>query len=195
MDILTVGLGTRIGAGFAVVADEVRSLALRSADAARNTSQLIEGAVRKIMDGNKLVSETNDAFGKVSLSASQVSELVSEIASASKEQSQGIEQINVAVTEMDTVTQQNAANAEETASAAEEMNAQAEQMKAIIQELVAIMEGNRKNHHDGRWSPVSEIQPGKQIEVSSKIPSNRLPLQHSMDSFIPLYDHPDRTEA
>lgn len=96
---------------------------------------------------------------------------------------------------MDKVTQQNAANAEETASAAEEMNAQADQMKAIIQELVAIMEGNRKNGHGTGWSPVSEIQPGKQIVVSSRIPSNRLSLRHSVDAFIPLYNHSGQTDA
>lgn len=129
------------GAGFAVVADEVRNLAMRAADAARNTAELIEGTVKKIGDGTNLVTSTNDAFGKVAESASKVGELVAEIAAASTEQAQGIGQVNTAVTEMDKVTQQNAATAEESASASEEMSAQAEQMKGFVSDLVALVNG------------------------------------------------------
>jgi methyl-accepting chemotaxis protein len=132
------------GAGFAVVADEVRNLAMRAADAAKNTASLIEGTVKKVSEGSELVSGTNDAFQKVAQSASKVGELVGEIAAASNEQSQGIGQINTAVTEMDTVVQQNAANAEESASASEEMTAQAEQMKQMVGELVAMVEGSQE---------------------------------------------------
>jgi len=129
------------GAGFAVVADEVRNLAMRAADAAKNTAELIEGTVKKVGDGTNLVNTTNEAFGKVAVSASKVGELVAEIASASNEQSQGISQVNTAVTEMDKVVQQNAANAEESASASEEMNAQAEQMKSMVNELGELVGG------------------------------------------------------
>jgi len=127
------------GAGFAVVADEVRNLAMRAADAAKNTAELIEGTVKKVSDGSELVSRTNEAFDQVADSSSKVGELVSEIASASNEQAQGIEQVNTAVSEMDKVTQSNAANAEESASASEEMSAQAEQMKAMVHELMTII--------------------------------------------------------
>ncbi|MCP3952658.1 MAG: methyl-accepting chemotaxis protein, partial [Desulfobacterales bacterium] len=109
------------GAGFAVVADEVRNLAMRAADAAKNTAELIEGTVKKVADGTDLVSRTSEAFSQVADSAGKVGELVGEIAAASNEQAQGIGQVNTAVTEMDKVTQQNAANAEESASASEEM--------------------------------------------------------------------------
>ena len=129
------------GAGFAVVADEVRNLAMRAADAAKNTAELIEGTVKKVNDGSGLVTKTNEGFSKVAESASKVGELVSEIAAASNEQAQGIEQVNTAVTEMDKVIQQNAANAEENASASEEMNAQAEQMKGYVGELVTLVGG------------------------------------------------------
>ncbi len=78
------------GAGFAVVADEVRNLAMRAADAAKNTAGLIEGTVKKVKDGSDLVTRTNEAFGNVSGSSIKAAELVSEIAAASKEQSQGI---------------------------------------------------------------------------------------------------------
>jgi methyl-accepting chemotaxis protein len=130
------------GAGFAVVAEEVRNLAMRAADAAKNTSVLIEGTVKKIKDGSNMVIKTNEAFAEVAISASKVGELVGEIAAASQEQAQGIDEINKAVAEMDKVTQQTAANAEESASASEEMNAQAEQMKHISSTLLNIIGGS-----------------------------------------------------
>ena len=132
------------GAGFAVVADEVRNLAIRAAEAAKNTSTLIEDSVKRIKEGSSLVETTNSAFDKVAQSSSKVADLVAEISAASTEQAQGIEQVNKAVSEMDQVVQQNAANAEESASASEEMNAQAEQMKAVVMELVAIVGGSAK---------------------------------------------------
>jgi len=138
-----------VGAGFAVVAEEVRNLAKRAADAAKNTSGLIEGTVRKIKDGSNLVVKTNEAFAEVAVSASKVGELVGEIAAASQEQAQGIDQINKAVAEMDKVTQQTAANAEESASASEEMNAQAEQMKHISSTLAIIIGGSANGAGNG----------------------------------------------
>ncbi len=132
------------GAGFAVVADEVRNLAMRAADAARDTAELIEATVKKIGDGSVMVTETNTAFAQVADSSRKVGELVSEIAAASSEQAQGIDQVNKAVTEMGQVTQQNAASAEESASASEEMSAQAEQMQEFVGDLVVLVEGNRK---------------------------------------------------
>ncbi|MBI9077043.1 MAG: MCP four helix bundle domain-containing protein [Desulfatibacillum sp.] len=129
------------GAGFAVVADEVRNLAMRAAEAAKNTANLIESTVKKVGDGGELVSKTNEAFGQVAESSRKVGELVGEISAASNEQAQGIEQVNKAVSEMDKVTQQNAANAEESASASEEMNAQAEVMKSSVEELLALVGG------------------------------------------------------
>jgi len=147
------------GSGFAVVADEVRNLAMRAADAAKNTSDLIEGTVKKVKDGANTVKTTNDAFSEVSTSASKVGELVGEIAAASNEQASGIEQVNRAVAEMDKVTQKTAAHAEESSSASEQMNAQAEQMKDVVDELVAIVgtDGHEKTrrkdkadtHHSG----------------------------------------------
>ena len=104
------------GAGFAVVADEVRNLALRAAQAAKGTSELIETTVNKINDGTKLVAETNQAFSEVAVSTTRVGELVTEIAAASKEQAQGIEQINQAASEIDESNQRNALNAEELVS-------------------------------------------------------------------------------
>ena len=127
------------GSGFAVVADEVRNLAMRAADAAKTTAELIETTVNKTCDGTDLVNKTNDAFGEVAQSAAKVGGLVGEIAAASGEQSQGIGQVNCAVTEMDKVVQQNAANAEESAAASEELNAQAAQMRTMIDGLITLV--------------------------------------------------------
>jgi methyl-accepting chemotaxis protein len=142
------------GAGFAVVAEEVRNLAMRSADAAKNTSGLIEGTVKKIKDGSDLVTKTNEAFAEVAVSSSKVGELVGEIAAASQEQAQGIDQINKAVAEMDKVTQQTAASAEESASASEEMNAQAQQMRHISLTLAGIIGGGSSGNGVGSHNRV-----------------------------------------
>jgi methyl-accepting chemotaxis protein len=130
------------GAGFAVVAEEVRNLAKRAAEAAKNTSMLIEGTVKKIKEGSGLVEKTNSDFVEVSLSAGKAADLVGEISAASSEQAQGISQISKAIAEMDKVVQQNAANAEESASASEQMNAQALSMKGVIQTLNHVVGGN-----------------------------------------------------
>ena len=104
------------GAGFAVVAEEVRSLALRSAEAAKNTATMIEGTVSKTREGSRLTKESGENFAGVVEASSKVGKLISEISSASNEQALGIEQINTAVIEIEKVTQQNAAGAEELAS-------------------------------------------------------------------------------
>jgi methyl-accepting chemotaxis protein len=133
------------GAGFAVVAEEVRNLAMRAADAAKTTTNLIEGALKQIKHGSEVAERTRVEFHQVSANSTKMSELVGEIAAASNEQAQGIEQVNKAVSEMDKVVQQNAANAEETASASEEMNAQARQMREFVENLVSIV-GGAANH-------------------------------------------------
>jgi methyl-accepting chemotaxis protein len=133
------------GAGFAVVADEVRNLAMRAAEAAKDTAGLIEGTITKINQGTDLVKTTDEAFLEVAKSSGKAAELVSEIAAASDEQAQGIEQVNQAVTQMDQVTQQNAANAEESASAAEELNAQAESMMDVVGDLIKLI-GSSGSH-------------------------------------------------
>jgi methyl-accepting chemotaxis protein len=130
------------GAGFAVVAEEVRNLAMRSADAAKNTSTLIENTIKAIQRGNESTQQTQEAFQEQMAGARKIKELINEIAAASSEQAHGISQVNIAVAEMDKVTQQTAANAEESASAAEEMNAQAEQMKMFVGDLVQIVGGS-----------------------------------------------------
>ena len=129
------------GAGFAVVADEVRNLAIRAAEAARNTADLIETTVHKVHDGGDLVRRTAEAFGEVSQSTGKVGGLVGDIAAASSEQAQGIGQVNQAMTDMEKLTQRLAASAEESASASEEMSAQAGSMKEFVADLNRLVSG------------------------------------------------------
>ncbi len=127
------------GAGFAVVADEVRNLAMRAAEAAKNTQALIEKTVDEIHTGSRLVEKTHEAFDVTLTHNKRVAQLIDEIAGASGEQAQGIEQINTAVSEMDKAVQQNAANAEETADASKEINAQTMQIKDMVINLTALV--------------------------------------------------------
>jgi methyl-accepting chemotaxis protein len=132
------------GAGFAVVADEVRNLAMRAAESAKNTAALIEGTVKRVKTGSELVEESGKEFSEVAAMVTRSSELVGEIASASKDQAQGIEHLNEAVSEMDKVVQQNAATAEQTASASQEMTSQTEQMTDFIADLMRMVSGTEK---------------------------------------------------
>jgi len=129
------------GAGFAVVADEVRNLAMRAAEAARNTANLIEGTVKKVKEGEDLLVQTNEDFCEVAEVAAKVGSLVDEISVASNEQTKGLDQVNAAMREIDRVTQQTAASSEEAASASEELSAQAEYMKKYVDDLDHLVSG------------------------------------------------------
>ena len=120
------------GRGFAVVAEEVRSLASRSAQAAKTTSDLISEAVRNSEDGVVISREATTSFARIAEGARKVNELIAEIATAAQEQALGIRQVGDAVGQMDKVTQQNAANAEQSASAAEELSSQASELRAMV---------------------------------------------------------------
>ncbi len=143
------------GAGFAVVAGEVRNLAMRAAEAARNTAGLIEDTVKKIEEGVEYVDQTGDAFTRVADKSAKAGELVEEIAAATREQSQGLDQLNIAVADIDKTTQQNVAGSEEAASASQEMFSQAGQLKRFILELALLIgvsvdsQDNRKQRREG----------------------------------------------
>jgi methyl-accepting chemotaxis protein len=130
------------GAGFAVVADEVRNLAMRAAEAAKNTNDLIDNTIKAVKSGSELTKNTQESFRENIIIAGKISQLIDEIATASQEQANGIAQVSIALNEMNGVTQQTAANAEESASASEELNAQAEQMKVFVSDLSAVVAGS-----------------------------------------------------
>jgi methyl-accepting chemotaxis protein len=146
------------GAGFAVVADEVRNLAMRAAEAAKNTATLIEGTVVKVRTGDDLVSKTNASFAEVSQATDRINILITEIASASKEQAHGINQINKAIGHIDSVTQQNAASAEESASSSEVLSSQAGRMQDIVGDLAALVSGEEGTHHAAGAAPRTSVQ-------------------------------------
>ena len=123
------------GKGFAVVADEVRNLASKSAEASKNTSALIEGAVRAVEKGTNIANETAHMLNKVVESAQAVSETVDKIADATKEQSSAIGQITVGVDQISSVIQTNSATAEESAAASEELSGQAQMLKALVNQF------------------------------------------------------------
>ncbi|WP_052464956.1 methyl-accepting chemotaxis protein [Geoalkalibacter subterraneus] len=123
------------GKGFAVVAEEVRNLAARSAKAARETADLIEGSVAKTRNGVEIAGETATALNEIVSGIGKVSDLVAEISAAGKEQAEGIGQVNTGLGQIDQVTQQNTANAEESAAAAEELSSQAEELRRLLQQF------------------------------------------------------------
>lgn len=174
------------GAGFAVVADEVRNLAKRSADAAKETSTIIEDSIRKSESGVKINEEVvkklididskskqvDTGLKEILQKVSKVDDAMSQISSASKEQTQGISQVNTTLTQMDKATQSNAASAEETASAAEELNAQALELKQTVTQLMALVDG--KGIVESA-APVYKSAP-------RTVPTNKVPVITSLSS-------------
>ncbi len=134
------------GKGFAVVADEVRGLAQRAAEAARETTTLIDTAVSNAHEGRTIAGDVAQKLSGIVGDATQVADLISEIHRASDEQSRGVDQIAAAVQEVDGVTQRSAASAEESASASEQLSAQAETVRGMVRELTGMVLGNQTDN-------------------------------------------------
>ena len=127
------------GMGFAVVADEVRNLAQRCAQAAKDTSGLIEDSIARAREGGTRVDEVAASIRAITEEAEKVKALVSEVHVSGREQSRGVEQIGKAIAQLERVTQNNAATAEESASAAEQLSSQAGSLKTIVGHLTAMI--------------------------------------------------------
>lgn len=159
------------GKGFAVVAEEVRNLAQRSAEAARNTSSLIEKSHGSAQNGVRVADEVASQLNSIQESSGSIETLIAEIAAASTEQTQGINQVSTAMSEMDKVVQSNAANSEETASAAEELSSLGAELERMVNGLRSIIGGsqniakpvnesfgfNEKNNHLGSFDWNSDV--------------------------------------
>lgn len=149
------------GLGFAVVADEVKNLAQRSADAAKETANIIEEAIEEIKGGNQIAKATNESFVEILDKAKKTSDLIGEISISIKEQTEGMNQISSAMGQVDQITQQNAANSEETVAAAEQLNAQAQSMMTSVHEVSKQVgykvdgeeETAHLSHHSGYTKP------------------------------------------
>jgi methyl-accepting chemotaxis protein len=184
------------GAGFAVVADEVRNLAMRAAEAAGNTAELIDDTVKKVSGGAALVSETGEAFSEVSERARKIGQLIGEIASATNEQATGIDQINTVINAIDKIIQQNAASAEESASASQELNTEANHMKDVVRDLVALVGGSpalKRDEHisldenpEKTFSPVRNQNPSQLDDPGQKAAAPKDKIEVRPEQIIPM---------
>jgi methyl-accepting chemotaxis protein/carbonic anhydrase len=131
------------GRGFAVVADEVRSLALRAADAAGETTRLIQEAVNNAQSGSKATESVGATLETIITDVTAISDMIDTLSNGARDTAESIEQVNQAVADMDSVTQSNSAAAEESAAAAEELSAQATTVSNIVEELSSLVGGKR----------------------------------------------------
>ncbi|MCP4377789.1 MAG: hypothetical protein GY794_16635 [bacterium] len=186
------------GKGFAVVAEEVRNLAQRSAQAAKDTAEMIEGSVKNADSGVAISKEVGTLLDDISENNSKVEDLVGEIAAANNEQAQGIEQINTAIGQMDSVTQSNAANAEESASASEELSAQAIQLSGMVGQLqnvvggstVSVADGNAnfQADHERQMTRGTGQTPNAQPSKANLKRATATPVTATNEEAFPMYD-------
>ena len=162
------------GMGFAVVADEVRNLAQRAAQAAKDTSSLIEESITKSGDGKAKVDQVAAAIQALTAEAATIKTLVDEVNLGSQEQSRGIDQIVKAISQMEQVTQKNAAGAEEGASAAEQLTAQSETVKDVIARLNTMVDGSTANTRN-RVRPTASHSASKKAPKLWERPSTPAP--------------------
>jgi methyl-accepting chemotaxis protein len=164
------------GKGFAVVADEVRNLASRSAKAARETTALIEQSSNRVAVGTDIATKTSSALDEIVENIAKTSDLVGEIASASKEQETGVSQINVGLNQIDSVTQQNSASSEQTAAAAHELSGHATKLNRLIAQFnLSGVSTNRTAHSVPSHQPTPAPQAFSTAKPKSVAPPTPAP--------------------
>jgi len=150
------------GAGFAVVSDEVRNLALRAADAAKNSEKVIDSTLGTVSNGAKITAKVNDSFTNLDELLARVKAMIVEIAAASNEQNNGIKQINIAVAGQSEIVQQNSADTDVFANTAKEMNNQTAELDEMVRALTNLLGGGAK-YDFGKKQPESPENTGQKL--------------------------------
>ena len=194
------------GKGFAVVADEVRNLAMRSAEAAKETSNMIQASVQNANTGVSITEEVAQSLNEIIDSVGKTTDLVTEISTACQEQAKGVDQINSAITQMEQITQSNAASAEESASASEELSAQTQTLNEMVTSLVRLVKGSKASISqstatgaatpphgmslsDQSYHQISgQSAPAAPSQVRHPAAAQATAASQSPDQFIPLND-------
>ena len=189
------------GAGFAVVADEVRSLAQRSAQAAKDTSEKIEAAIRRSEFGGVASAKVVQSLGEVETNSTRIGEalqaivrevasldeVINQIASASHEQSSGVNEVNSAVTCIDKATQTNAMNAQRNAAAAQELQGQAATLHALVGDLQGLVDGARESARAGMALAPASVSKRITAAHAVRTPEHEAPVVAKASS-IPMPD-------